>query len=442
MNGRLRYLTICLAIIVLDANGVALPDDASAPPEEPVTCSPLHPSAPSTYIGLSIYEITVTILEVLERRVRGSNTTIQRPTRVIFLSLHPLTGTVAGVPFSHSPRQSCLSSAVRTRVGGAIVTPMMIVGMTLVALSTVIFIALLIYAIISARELRRLGGSQPRLQGLTREAPYAGVVTAPPSDRAGGNEVVSVYDPTYAEITSDDVTARYVESPSRTRATRGRNQNVSIEPRNLPAVPEMPGPSSKLDPAHGANVYSTIRGDYMNMDADDANSTRTTNTSSRDNQAERVETNRYAVPRKQSVYESISEDENDVTASGNAQINKAGKQMVDNAPTGPRELDDGYEVAQQTSGNVVRDFTSKIDRHESDESYEVALKPITVRDDTATDEQRATDNGYEVPRKGVNSDEYYVSPDDVIKEIVTKGDKRPISDNSVYLFMGKQMASK
>lgn len=204
----------------------------------------------------------------------------------------------------------------------------------------------------------------------------------------------------------------------------------------------MPGPSSKLDPAHGANVYSTIRGDYMNMDADDANSTRTTNTSSRDNQAERVETNRYAVPRKQSVYESISEDENDVTASGNAQINKAGKQMVDNAPTGPRELDDGYEVAQQTSGNVVRDFTSKIDRHESDESYEVALKPITVRDDTATDEQRATDNGYEVPRKGVNSDEYYVSPDDVIKEIVTKGDKRPISDNSVYLFMGKQMASK
>ena len=33
------------------------------------------------------------------------------------LHLHPLTGTVVGVPFSHGPRQRCLSSAVRSRVG-------------------------------------------------------------------------------------------------------------------------------------------------------------------------------------------------------------------------------------------------------------------------------------------------------------------------------------
>jgi len=153
----------------------------------------------------------------------------------------------------------------------------------------------------------------------------------------------------------------------------------------------------------------------------------------------------------QSVYEAISEGENDVTAvngSGRTPANSAGETEdatgKECASTGPRELDEGYEVALQASGKVASDVSPYIDRRGSGDGYQVALKVVGLAiDDVKEEHEQGTyDSGYEVPQKDNLSDGHYVAPDDVTKETIATSEKRPVSDNSVYIFMGNPLPAK
>ena len=218
-------------------------------------------------------------------------------------------------------------------------------------------------------------------------------------------------------------------------------------------MPAASGSFSRPDANVGANVYSTISGDYANIDAHSAANTQAPNTSTSSiiAQTDTPEGPRYAVPRMQSVYEAMPEGENDVTAatgSGRTPANSSsetedatGKEC---ASTGPSEQGEGYEMALQASGKVASDVSPCIDRRGSSGGYQVALKVVDpeVNDVKEEQGQGTCESGYEVPQKENISDGHYVAPDYVTKETIATGEKRPVSENSVYIFMGSPLPTK